>query len=129
MTPKRGKARNVYLLEEVYDAWESKAILGQFDMVISGRVHAAVGAMSQSVPTVVLDYGHEPKAHKLRGFTESAGQLKYLAQPDILNDIHSKIFEAWENMDEIKYNLNYNIPTVKEKGKENFTLLRSLFND
>tara|TARA_R110002051_G_scaffold238375_2_gene299114 strand:+ start:4930 stop:6234 length:1305 start_codon:yes stop_codon:yes gene_type:complete len=126
---KRGKARNVYLLEEVYDAWESKAILGQFDMVISGRVHAAVGAMSQSVPTVVLDYGHEPKAHKLRGFTESAGQLKYLAQPDILNDVYSKIFEAWENMDEIKSDLNVNIPLVKEKGKENFTLLKSLFNE
>ena len=43
----RGKVENVFALDEVYDAWQSKAILGQFDMVISGRVHAAVGAMSQ----------------------------------------------------------------------------------
>jgi colanic acid/amylovoran biosynthesis protein len=126
---KRRKAINVYLLEEIYDAWETKAILGQFDMVVSGRVHAAVGAMSQSIPTVVLDYGHEPKAHKLRGFTESAGQLKYLAQPDKLNDINKKITQVWENRRKIKDDLNFNIPIVKDKAKENFTLLRNIFNN
>lgn len=125
---KRGKARNVHMLEEVYNAWESKAILGQFNLVISGRVHAAVGAMSQCVPTVVIDYGHEPKAHKLRGFTSSAGQLDYLAQPDMLNDLYCKISDAWENKEVIKSNLNKTIPIVKQKGKENFTLLESLFN-
>lgn len=125
---KRGKAKNIHMLDEVYDAWQSKAILGQFDLVISGRVHAAVGAMSQYVPTVVIDYGHEPKAHKLHGFTESAGQLDYLAQPDMLNDLYSKISEAWKNKEIIKSNLNEIIPIVKQKGKENFTLLESLFN-
>lgn len=126
---KRGKAKNIQMLDQVYDAWQSKAILGCFDMVISGRVHAAVGAMSQSIPTVVLDYGHEPKAHKLRGFTESAGQLKYLAQPDKLNDINKKITQVWENRSKIKDDLNRNIPIVKDKAKENFTLLRNIFND
>ena len=32
---------------------ETKAILSSFDMVISGRLHASVAAISQSVPTVV----------------------------------------------------------------------------
>ena len=32
------------------------------------RIHGAVAALSQSVPTVIIDYGHEPKAHKLIGF-------------------------------------------------------------
>ena len=117
---KRGKARNVFLLEEVYDAWETKAILGQFDMVISGRVHAAVGAMSQSVPTVILDYGHEPKAHKLSGFAESAGQHQYLAFPDKLDDIYAKASSAWENREMIKRNLDCIIPVVKEKAKLNY---------
>lgn len=124
---KRGKARNVFLLEDVYDAWETKAILGQFDMVISGRVHAAVGAMSQSVPTVILDYGHEPKAHKLGGFAESAGQHKYLAYPDKLDDIYTKASSAWENREMIKRNLDCILPVVKEKAKLNFSLLKNLF--
>ena len=42
---KKGNARNIHLLDQIYDAWQSKAILGCFDMVISGKVHAAVGAL------------------------------------------------------------------------------------
>ena len=125
---KRGKAKNIFMLDEIYDAWQTKAILGQFDAVISGRVHAAVGAMSQSVPTVVIDYGHEPKAHKLRGFAESAGQLEYLAQPDKPDDLYNKMLKLWENREEVKSSLEVTIPTVKMKAKENFNLLKTLFN-
>lgn len=124
----RGKAKNIFMLDEVYDAWQTKAILGQFDAVISGRVHAAVGAMSQNVPTVVIDYGHEPKAHKLRGFTESAGQLNYLSQPDEPNDLYNKMLKLWENKEEVKSSLKITIPKVKAKAKENFSSLKSLFS-
>lgn len=123
----RGKAKNVYLLKEVYDAWQTKAVLGSFGMVVSGRVHAAVGAMSQLVPTVIIDYGHEPKAHKLKGFAEVAGQLEHLAQPDELNDLYSKMINVWNNKKEVKDSLIKNIPTVKEKGAANFELLKKLF--
>lgn len=124
---KSNKAKNIYLLEEVYDAWQTKAILGQFDMVVSGRVHAAVGAMSQYVPTVVIDYGHEPKAHKLKGFAEVAGQLEFVAQPDLEDDLYDKMMKAWKNRAIIQNELNITIPKVKELGKQNFELLKSLF--
>lgn len=124
---KRRKTKNIYLLEGVYDAWQSKAILGQFDMVISGRVHAAVGAMSQSVPTVIIDYGHEPKAHKLKGFAETAGQLEFVAQPDLEDDLYNKVMKAWSSKAEVKEKLNITIPKVKELGKKNFDLLKTLF--
>lgn len=123
----RGNAKNIYLLEGVYDAWQTKAILGQFDMVVSGRVHAAVGAMSQYVPTVVIDYGHEPKAHKLKGFAEVAGQLEFVAQPDLEDDLYDKMMKAWKNRAIIQNELNITIPKVKELGKQNFELLKSLF--
>ncbi|MGM0933371.1 MAG: polysaccharide pyruvyl transferase family protein [Bacteroidota bacterium] len=124
----RGTAKNIFMLDEIYDAWQTKAILGQFDAVFSGRVHAAVGAMSQNVPTVVIDYGHEPKAHKLRGFAESAGQLEYLAQPDKPDDLYHKMLKLWKNREEVKSSLEVTIPTVKMKAQENFSLLRILFN-
>lgn len=123
----RGKAKNIFMLDEIYNAWQTKAILGQFDMVISGRVHAAVGAMSQNIPTVIIDYGHEPKAHKLRGFAEVAGQLEYLAQPDMIDDLYHKVMVAWENKKEIKNSLEKQIPIVQAKSKENFKLLKDLF--
>lgn len=123
----RGIANNVYALDGIYDAWQSKAILGQFDMVVSGRVHAAVGAMSQNVPTVIIDYGHEPKAHKLKGFAEVAGQGAYLAQPDQDSDLVNKMNIVWENRTEIRINLENKIPEVKALARKNFDLLKTLF--
>lgn len=124
---KRGIINRVHALDGVYDAWQSKAILGQFDMVVSGRVHAAVGAMSQLVPTVVIDYGHEPKAHKLKGFAEVAGQLEHVAEPDKESDLISKMNNVWKNRYEIKENLSKNIPNVKALGEKHFELIKDLF--
>ena len=124
---KRSKVNNLYTLDGIYDAWKTKAILSQFDMVVSGRVHAAVGAMSQCVPTVVIDYGHEPKAHKLKGFAEVAGQIKYLASPETPNDLLLKMNEAWRNKVEIEDDLNSKIPEVKKLAKKNFDLIKELF--
>ncbi len=61
---------NLYLLEDILLPGEIKAVIGALDFLVSGRVHAAVAGMSQAVPTVILDYGHEPKAHKLKGFAK-----------------------------------------------------------
>ena len=63
----------VTCVDRVLSAWETKSFIGKFDMFISGRVHAAVAALSQMVPTVIIDYGHEPKAHKLMGSERSRG--------------------------------------------------------
>ena len=117
------------MLDGIYDAWQSKAILGQFDMVVSGRVHAAVGAMSQLIPTVIIDYGHEPKAHKLMGFAQVAGQELNVAQPDQMNDLLDKMEHMWDNLDKVKDSLKTNIPRVKEMGRQNFTLLKDLFQN
>lgn len=123
----RGIAKNVFALDGVYDAWQTKAIIGQFDMFVSGRVHAAVAALSQSVPTVIIDYGHEPKAHKLRGFAEVANILDYLAMPEKKNDLFEKMSLCWHNQKNIKKELNLHIPKVKKLAKQNFELLKNLF--
>lgn len=60
--------KKVLSFDGVYSAWDTKAIISSFDMLVSGRIHGAVAGLSQYVPTVVIDYGHGPKAHKLRGF-------------------------------------------------------------
>jgi colanic acid/amylovoran biosynthesis protein len=123
----RGTAKNIFAMDGIYNAWQTKAIIGQFDMVVSGRVHAAVAALSQYVPTVIIDYGHEPKAHKLKGFAEVADQLEFVAQPDLEEDLFNKMMKAWENRTNIQQVLTTTIPKVKELGKENFELLKTLF--
>lgn len=123
----RGVAHNVFTLDGVYDAWQTKAIVGSFDMLVSGRVHAAVAGLSQNIPTVIIDYGHEPKAHKLLGFATVAGAQDYVADPSKPNDLKDKIRKCWENRNGYKKKLERNIPIVKEAAKDNFKLLKELF--
>jgi len=123
---KRGIAKNVYALDGVYDTWETKSILGNFDMLISGRVHGAVGGLSQNIPTVIIDYGHEPKAHKIEGFATVAGVTKYLADPAKKEDLISKIKECWNSRIEYRKFLEKRVPEVKSEAISNFTLLKSI---
>lgn len=120
-------AQDVFTLDGIYDAWQTKAIVGSFDMLVSGRIHAAVAGLSQNVPTVVIDYGHEPKAHKLLGFATVAGAQDYVADPSNGNDLKDKITKCWENRSSYKKQLEGNIPLVKEKAKKNFKLLKEHF--
>lgn len=125
---KRIHPSSFFALNGVYDAWDSKAIVSTFDMLISGRVHAAVAGMSQFIPTVVIDYGHEPKAHKLRGFANEVGMINMVADPSRDHDLQNKIHDCWENRTNIKQKLKINMQTVNEKAKQNFIELKSLFN-
>ena len=122
----RGIAKNVYSLDGIYDSWETKAILSHFDMLVSGRVHGAVGGLSQNVPTVIIDYGHEPKAHKIIGFAKVAGVEEYVADPAVKEDIISMISKCWENRTQYRKFLEKRIPKVYEDVKKNFSLLKEL---
>ena len=124
---KRNNASNVYLLDGIYDAWTTKSIIGSFDMLVSGRVHGAVAGLSQYIPTVIIDYGHEPKAHKLRGFAIEAGAEEYVADPASKNDLITKINKCWYNLTTYQAQLKKTIPITKEKAKKNFSLLKTLF--
>ncbi len=121
----RGIAKNVFALDGVYDTWTTKAIISNFDMLVSGRVHAAVAGFSQLIPTVVIDYGHEPKAHKLVGFATVAGQERFVGKPDKKEDLIKKIEDCWNNRNEVIEDLRTRIPIVQEKAKENFRVIKN----
>jgi len=124
---KRGIAKDVFTLDGVYDAWQTKAIIGSFDMLVSGRVHAAVAALSQCIPTVIIDYGHEPKAHKLEGFATVVQVQEYVANPMYKDDLNKKIISCWNNRVSYKNKLERVIPEVKNKAKMSFKVLKELF--
>lgn len=122
----RGIAKNVHSLDGVYDSWETKAILGHFDMLVSGRVHGAVGGLSQHVPTVIIDYGHEPKAHKIIGFAKVAGVEEYVSDPAIKEDIINKIDKCWNNRTQYREFLEKRIPEVQADAQKNFLSLKEI---
>jgi len=123
----RGISKDFQMIERVNNTWETKAIIGNFDMLVSGRIHGAVAGLSQLVPTVIIDYGHPPKAHKLQGFAIEAGAQEYIADPAIGGDIIEKIKHAWLNRDSYYEALNKQIPSAKNKARANFEELTRLF--
>ena len=123
---KRKIAKEVVLLDGVYLPAETKAIINEFDMLISGRVHAAVAGWSQYVPTVVLDYGHGPKAHKLKGFARMVGFEHLVANPTSMDDIKSKVNICFEERHIIQRKLQEIMPDIKKQAELNFDLLKEL---
>lgn len=127
MIQKTVVANRVHLLDGIYNPKETKAIIFNFDMLISGRIHGAVAGLSQGVPTVIVDYGHEPKAHKLRGFAQVAGVEKYVANPADSEQLLRVLDDCWENRVEIRANLlNRNISIIKPLVEKQFDDIKSL---
>lgn len=123
---KRGVQDHIYSIDGVYDAWETKALIGNFDFLVSGRVHGAIAGLSQAIPTVIVDYGHEPKAHKLEGFAKVAEVEEYVADPSTSKDLKNKIYSCFTNRIEVNKDLSNRIITVRELAKNNFTRLKEI---
>ena len=124
----RGISKDFFTLNGIYDAWTTKSIIKNFDMLVSGRIHAAVAGLSQSVPTVIIDYGHEPKAHKLMGFATVAQVQDYVANPCSLVDLKQKIKTCLVQKQKYKSHLDKRIPEVKVIARKNFELLKEVMS-
>jgi colanic acid/amylovoran biosynthesis protein len=120
---------DVLCIENAYNPKETKAIIKQFDMFVSGRLHAAVAAISQCVPTVVIMHGHGQKSHKTIGFYEIVGLEEYVAYPNSSNDINVKIHACWNNLEKIRNHLNLRIPKVKQLAKDGFDIIKDVVKE
>lgn len=125
---KNGLKESVSLLRGIYLPDITKGIVSCFDVLISGRMHGAVSGLSQGIPTAIIDYGHEPKAHKLRGFAEVAGVEKYIVDPNNLNDFESGVRNLIDDRSKIAQELSSRMRLVKKSAREQFDLLKELSN-
>ena len=113
-------------MDGIYNPKITKGIIANFDMLISGRVHAAVAGLSQNVPTIIIDYGHEPKAHKLRGFAKVAEIEEYVANPADVKGMLEITEKCWRERDNIVHKLASRNIQIKELIHQNFDLLKDL---
>ena len=126
---KRGKVNidNIKCIEGPYNPWETQAIIRQFDMFITGRLHAAVAAISQAVPTVVIMHGHSQKSHKTIGFFDIVGLPECVSNPYTSDEMIEKVKYCWKNRKKIRQHLNIRIPEVKQLARDSFNALKSIF--
>lgn len=114
----------IYCLNGIYSPELTRSIIRNFAMLVSGRLHGGVAGLSQGIPTVIVDYGHEPKAHKLRGFARVINQEKYVADPSSYNDLYTKICSCWEKRENVSKELKASLPYVTELAHKNFDLIK-----
>lgn len=114
---------DVLCLDRPYLPKQTKAIIGQFDMFVTGRVHGFVAAVSQHVPTVLITRGHGPVSHRNIGFARSVGLEEYIADPRSVQDLLAKLQRCWDNRDSLRDTLRQRIPGVQETARQAFSVL------
>lgn len=126
---KRGIAdmEHVICIDRPYNPWETKGIIKNFDMFVSGRVHGFVASVSQFVPTVLITRGFGPVSHRNIGFARSVGLEDYIADPRSAEDLKNKIQLCWDNLDKLRKQLHQTIPEVKNLVRAGFDILKTIF--
>lgn len=117
----------LFTLKGLYNASMSKTIIGQFDMLLSGRIHGAVQGLSQAIPTAIIDYGHEPKAHKLKGFAKLYGIDEYVCDPADADSMIAISDKLWSERKSIIRHLQMRIPQIIGLARKNFALTRMVY--
>lgn len=120
----RAKERDrVRLLAGNYSAPELKAVIGQCDLFIGGKMHANIAATSMFVPTVAIQY-----SHKFYGIMRLLGQEKYICDKLTVEELESKFDEAWSKRQRIRTELKAKLDIVKEQALCNAKLVADLLN-
>lgn len=117
---------SLVLLSQPYDAATTKGLVGTFDMLVSGRLHGAISGLSQCIPTVLIDYGHKPRAHKLRGVARLLRIEQYVCDPSDSRDLVRTAAMAWHRREHITAHLQRVVPWAESQAMSNFRLLRKL---
>ena len=96
-------------------------------MMVTGRVHASVAAVSQNVPTVFINYeGSFIPSTKMYGFANLAGVGELVCEPKDLEKIEHTIDYCINNLSEIHERLEKNIPNIKAMARNAFDEMKLL---
>ena len=113
------------LINQTYLPAETKAIIGNFDLFISGRAHGVVAALSQNVPCVALDYINGPPAHKMKGFAEICDMADYVVKPTSAANILNAVKQISANLNSLRQKLKITNIEIAEKICNDFALIKS----
>ena len=113
----------IKMLRGKYNAEDVKGIIGECDIFISGRMHAAIAALSQNVPTVGLPYGL-----KFYGIFGMLGQESHVCSSNNADDIISIVNEVWKNKEKISKELASKVPEAKKLALLNTELVKDILN-
>lgn len=120
------KKRDVILIDKHSSAIELKDIIAKADLIITSRFHAAIAALSMSIPTITVGWADKyPQLLKLFNCEEFALDVSELKT----NKLNDKVSYILNNEKEITKKLSENLIKVKSKSTEVFNLLEEFLGD
>lgn len=111
-----GNKKRIFLADIISTGIDAKRIVGFCDVVLTGRMHLAIAAMSQNVPALSFVYqGKFEGLYKMFNL-----DCTYMLNVSELTDFQPKIIEILENLDTIKEGLQIKNREILKKSKLNF---------
>jgi len=105
-----------------YTTQEIKGIIGKCDLFISMKMHPAIAAISQCVPTVAMG-AHQ----KFRGIMQMMGQERW-AYDRFSEDLIAIIDDAWLHREEIRKELYARQDAIREAALYNALLVKHILD-
>lgn len=103
--------KDVYHLSGYYSPSELKGVIKHSEIFIGGRMHSVIAAISQCVPSLIMQYSHK-----------ASGMMKMLKMDQFVWDISedqellkSKIRILWKEKNEIRTKLKKEMPSILEE--------------
>ena len=111
-----------------YAAQEIKGLIGQCDLFVSMKMHAAIAAVSQCIPAVIMRFG--PAGPKFHGFMRMLGQERWLCEhiSTDIDNVLAKIDDAWVHREEISKELESRQEALREKALLNPQLVKEFLD-
>jgi polysaccharide pyruvyl transferase WcaK-like protein len=116
----------IALIQKEYSPEELKGLISVFDLIIAGRVHSAVSAMTMGVPSIVLTRELDVRTYGIIGKTLKQEEWIYNIERLNPEKLLLKIETLISMRDEISRNLVLQTKIAKEKALLNGKLLKNL---
>ena len=115
-----------FVCNDEYTAGDLKALIGRADMVVAGRMHAQVAAVSQGIPVLALAYS--PKSLDVIGKAfeyEFVLDARRMAPNDFAKKAATMMIRLENEREEASKILLKSLPDVLKWSRSNFDLLLS----
>lgn len=121
----KDKAR---VITKEYSPEELKGLIGEFDILISTRVHSVIGALSMGVPSCILTKSSDRRAYGLIGRFLEQEEWIYNVETLDADMLFAHIADLLSVSDKIRKHLPSIVNTAREKALLNGRLLKALLD-
>jgi len=114
-----GHAARTYLLRPPFNAWDAKALAGQLDAVLAGRMHFAIAAFGMGTPVLSVVY-----QGKFEGLLEHLGlaDAGLLLEPENLLDrtwARASLLSMMTDLPRLRHQIASMLPRIKALSAHN----------